>query len=86
MTQYSTRVYTIAEFRQEGRQLKTEEEEAERLNKVPQPPIKWHSTKLVLPVPADSAPAGRALEAAQARRTAQVRAQRGKGKGKGKGL
>ena len=86
MTQYSSRIYTIAEFRQEGRQLKTEEEKAERLNKVPQPPIKWHSTKLVLPVPADPAPAGRALEAAQARRTLQVRAQRGKGNGKGNGL
>ena len=38
---------------------------------------KAYSTKLVLPVDQASLPAGRALERAAARRTAQVRGQRG---------
>ena len=38
---------------------------------------KVYSTKLVLPVAAGSEAAGRALEQAAVRRTAQVRAQRG---------
>ena len=63
--QFSAAVYTVAAVLQQGRQVRAEEDG------------KVYSTKLVLPVAAGSAAAGRALERAAARRTAQVRGQRG---------
>ena len=63
--QYSSQVYTVDAILQSGRQVRAEEDG------------KVYSTKLVLPVGEGSTAAGRALERAAARRTAQVRGQRG---------
>ena len=65
--QFSAAVYTVAAVLQGGRQVRAEEDG------------KVYSTKLVLPVAAGSEAAGRALEQAAARRTEQVRGQRGQG-------
>jgi hypothetical protein len=65
--QFSSQVFTVGAILQEGRQVRAQEDG------------KVYSTKLVLPVSQDSQPAGRALQTAQLRRTAQVRAQRGQG-------
>ena len=62
--QFSADVHRVAAVLQSGRQVRAEDG-------------KFYSTKLVLPVAAGSQAAGRALEQAAARRTAQVRGQRG---------
>ena len=64
--QFSAAVHRVAAVLQGGRQVRAEDG-------------KVYSTKLVLPVAAGSEAAGRALEQAAARRTEQVRGQRGQG-------
>ena len=63
-TQFSSTVYTVAAILQQGRQVRAAEND------------QIYSVKLILPVAADSAPTGRALEQAAERRTQQVQAQR----------